>query len=106
MPAWRGRSAFVSAGLHVAPFVIWLIVASIPSAPTAPAIDAAPQYEVMRIVVPPLDEPFAIDHPVPPERLSGYELSGLPFNLAKNAARRDALFPFLTADLSFLDRLS
>jgi hypothetical protein len=106
MPAWRGRSAFVSAGLHVAPFVIWLIVASIPPAPTAPAIDAAPQYEVMRIVVPPLDEPFAIDHPVPPERLSGYELSGLPFNLAKIAARRDALFPFLTADLSFLDRLS
>jgi hypothetical protein len=106
MPAWRGRSAFVSAGLHVAPIVIWFIVASIPPAPESRAIDYQPPHEITRIFVPPVDEPFAIDHPIPPEQLSGYELSGLPFNLAKIAARREALFPFLTADLSFLDRLS
>ena len=63
--------------------------------------------EIARIEVPaPADEPIAIEHPIPPEQLSGYELSGLPFNLAKIAARRPSLFPFLTADLGFLERFA
>jgi hypothetical protein len=104
VPSWRGRSAVVSGGLHLAPIVVWIMAAAFPAA--APTPEPPLRYEIARVFVPPLDEPFAIDHPIPPEQLSGYELSGLPFNLAKIAARRDSLFPFLTADLSFLDRLS
>jgi hypothetical protein len=54
---------------------------------------------------PPQDEPFA-PPAIPPEELSGYEISGLPFNMAKIAARKDVLFVFLTGDLGFLDRIA
>ena len=66
---------------------------------------AAPAIEVARLELPLIDEVFAIDDPVPPEELSGYEMSGLPFNMAKIAARRKSLFPFLTSDLDFIARI-
>ena len=105
MPSWRGRSAAVSLSLHAAAAIAWLLGAVVPPLLMAP--EAAPMVEITRITLPPpADEPIAIEHPIPPEQLSGYELSGLPFNLAKIAARRASLFPFLTADLGFLERIA
>lgn len=105
VPSWQGRSAAVSLSLHAAAAIAWLIVALIPPVMSTPG--AVTMVEVGRIEVPPPAEtPIVIDHPIPPEQLSGYELSGLPFNLAKIAARRESLFPFLTGDLSFLDRMA
>jgi hypothetical protein len=106
MPSWRGRAAIVSAVMHLSPLVVAMIWVAMPATtPTFPS-ESPRSYQVTRVFVPPLDEPFAIDSPIPPEQLSGYELSGLPFNLAKIAARRESLFPFITADLSFLERMS
>lgn len=105
MPAWRGRSTLVvSLGVHAAAVVMWWMIAAMP--PVVTVLVVAPMREVARIELPPRDEPFAIDAPIPPEQLSGYDISGLPFNLPKIAARRDSLFPFLTADLTFIDRLA
>ena len=105
VPSWRGRSAGASVALHLGAVIAWFVIAMLPPTMEIPA--AAPMIDIARIEVPPpMDAPIAIDHPIPPEQLSGYELSGLPFNLAKIAARREALFPFLTADLSFLDRIA
>lgn len=67
---------------------------------------AAPMREIARIELPPLEEPIAIERAIPPEELSGYDISGLPFNLPKIDARRASLFPFLTADLSFIERMA
>ena len=106
MPSWRGRSAIISAILHLSPLVIAMIVAAVPAAAPSLRPELPPSNEIVRVFVAPRDEPFAIDSPIPPEQLSGYELSGLPFNLAKIAARRESLFPFLTADLGFLDRIA
>lgn len=103
MPSWQGRSAAVSLSLHAAAAIAWLVIALLPPAVIIP--EAAPMVEITRIELPPSDPPIIIDHPIPPEQLSGYEFSGLPFNLAKIAARRQSLFPFITADLSFLERL-
>lgn len=100
---FRGAAA-VSVSAHAAVLAAIVIVGLIPPALTVP--EASPMIEVARIEVPPGDEPIAIDHAIPPEQLSGYDISGLPFNLAKIAARRAALFPFLTADLGFLDRMA
>jgi hypothetical protein len=105
LPSRRGRSAIVSAVFHGGAAAAWLIVSLLPPAMEAPS--AAPMLEIARIELPPAeDPPIAIEHPIPPDQLSGYELSGLPFNLARIAARRASLFPFLTADLSFLDRIA
>src|SRR5688500_5505533 len=106
MPAWRGRSiAAVSAGAHAAAFIAWLMVAMMAPAADAPA--AAPMREIARIELPPPDDPpLFTERAIPPEELSGYDISGLPFNLAKIDARRASLFPFLTADLSFIERFA
>jgi hypothetical protein len=106
MPAWRGRSTWaVSLAAHAAALIAWLIVATIPPAVDAPA--AAPMREIARIeLAPPDDAPLFTERAIPPEELSGYDISGLPFNLAKIDARRAALFPFLTADLSFIERFA
>jgi hypothetical protein len=105
MPAWRGRSTWaVSIGLHVAAVIGWLMIAAMPLVVEVPA--AAPMREIARIEVPRLDPPLLIERAIPPEELSGYDISGLPFNLAKIDARRASLFPFLTADLSFIDRMA
>jgi hypothetical protein len=104
VPSWRGRSAIVSACIHAAGAIVWLVLALVPPAIAIP--DAAPMIEIARIELPPADEPIAIDHPIPPEQLSGYEFSGLPFNIPKIAARREALFPFLTVDLGFLEQMA
>jgi hypothetical protein len=105
MPSWQGRSAAVSLSLHAAASVAWLIIALLPPAVVIP--ETSRMVEIARIEVPPpADPPIAIEHPIPPEQLSGYEFSGLPFNLAKIAARRPSLFPFITADLGFLERMA
>ncbi|MBY0496834.1 MAG: hypothetical protein K2Y23_21705 [Cyanobacteria bacterium] len=106
MPAWRGRSTWtVSVGVHAAVAVAWLLLLAWPPAVTGPA--AAPMIEVARVVLPPPEDPrLFTERAIPPEELSGYDISGLPFNLPKIDARRAALFPFLTADLSFIDRLA
>ena len=62
--------------------------------------------EIVRIELPAREEPIAIERAIPPEELSGYDISGLPFNLPKIDARRASLFPFLTADLSFIERMA
>src|SRR4029450_257138 len=83
----------------------WLLIAALPPVVTEPA--AAPMIEIARIELPPpADSPLLIERVIPPEELSGYDISGLPFNLAKIDARRASLFPFLTADLSFLERFA
>ena len=104
MPSWQRRSAMLSVSLHLAMAAIWLIVASIPPALTLPA--SAPMVEIARIEMPPADPPLLIERAIPPEELSGYDISGLPFNISKIEARRASLFPFLTADLSFIERMA
>jgi hypothetical protein len=106
MPAWRGRSTWaVSVGVHAAAVMVWLVAAMMPPVVEVPA--AAPMVEIARIELPPVaDEPLLEERAIPPEELSGYDISGLPFNLAKIDARRASLFPFLTADLSFIERMA
>lgn len=105
MPAWRGRrTAAVSLGVHAAAVIACLVIAATPPVVEVPA--AAPMREIARIEVPPSDPPLLVERAIPPEELSGYDISGLPFNLPKIDARRASLFPFLTADLSFIDRLA
>jgi hypothetical protein len=106
MPAWRRRSTWaVSVGVHAAAVIGWLIVTLLPPAIEAPT--AAPMIEIARIELPPPEDPPLLDErAIPPEELSGYDFSGLPFNLPKIDARRASLFPFLTADLSFIERLA
>ena len=104
MPSWQRRSAGVSVSLHLGVSAIWLIVASIPPALTLPA--SAPMIEIARMEMPPADPPLLIERAIPPEELSGYDMSGLPFNIPKIEARRASLFPFLTADLTFIERMA
>ena len=106
MPAWRGRSTWtLSIGLHGAAVVTLLAIAAMPPVVSVPA--AAPMREIARIELPPpSDPPLLVERVIPPEELSGYDISGLPFNLAKIDARRASLFPFLTADLSFIERMA
>ena len=106
MPAWRGRSTWaVSVGVHAAAIVGWLLITALPLVVDAPV--AAPMIEIARIEVPrPEDPPLLNERVIPPEELSGYDISGLPFNLPKIDARRASLFPFLTADLSFIERFA
>ena len=104
LPAWRGRSAVVSVALHGAALLAVLIVAGLP--PVLDGPDAAPMIEIARIELPPKEDPIVVDRAIPPEELSGYDISGLPFNVFKIERRRPSLFPFLTADLSFIDRIA
>ncbi|MGH9218797.1 MAG: hypothetical protein ACRD1W_05825, partial [Vicinamibacterales bacterium] len=104
MPSWQRSSAVVSVSLHSAVVLAWLLVAAIPPALTLPA--AAPMREIARIEWPVSEPPLLVERAIPPEELSGYDISGLPFNLAKIDARRASLFPFLTADLTFIERMA
>jgi hypothetical protein len=104
MPSWQRSSAVVSVSLHIAVALAWPVIASIPPALTLPA--APPMREIARIEMPVSEPPLLVEHAIPPEELSGYDISGLPFNLAKIDARRASLFPFLTADLTFIERMA
>jgi hypothetical protein len=99
LPAHTRVVAFGSFALHCLILAAPLIAALM--AGDAPPLEP-PSIAVSRIEVPQIEEAFAIDDPVPPEELSGYEMSGLPFNMPKIAARRKSLFPFLTSDLDFI----
>lgn len=102
MPAHTRPATIASFVVHCAVLVSPVIAGALASEP--PPLPA-PAIEVARIELPRSDEAFAIDDPVPPEELSGYEMSGLPFNMPKIVARRKSLFPLLTADLDFLTRI-
>ena len=104
LPAWRGRSTVASVLLHGGVLAASLIITALPPAMDVPV--AAPMREIARIEVPSLDQPFVDERVIPPEELSGYDISGLPFNLAKIDARRASLFPFLTGDLTFIERMA
>jgi hypothetical protein len=94
----------VSLVLHCGVLAASLIIAVLPPAVEIPA--AARMREVARIAVPPPEPPFVSEQVIPPEELSGYDISGLPFNLARIRARRASLFPFLTGDLKFIERMA
>jgi hypothetical protein len=97
----------VSVLLHGTALGVSLIITALPPALEAPAAaPLRPLREVARVEVPPRDTPFVSERVIPPEELSGYDISGLPFNLAKIDARRASLFPFLTGDLQFLERMA
>lgn len=104
MPSWQGSSAVLSLSLHTAAVLVWLLIASIPPALTLPA--SMPIREIARIEVPASEPPLLIERAIPVQELSGYDVAGLPFNLAKIDARRASLFPFLTADLKFIERMA
>lgn len=104
MPSWQGGSTLLSVSLHGAVAVVCLLFAALP--PRAIIPESPPMLELARIEMPVSEPPLLIERAVPPEELSGYDISGLPFNLAKIAARRASLFPFLTADLQFLERFA
>ncbi|HUQ86896.1 MAG TPA: hypothetical protein VM096_05005 [Vicinamibacterales bacterium] len=106
MPAWRSRSTITaSVAIHAAPIVALLIFAALPTAGVDPEMPR--MRDIARIELPrPDDPPLLNERVIPPEELSGYDISGLPFNLAKIDARRASLFPFLTGDLSFIDRMA
>jgi hypothetical protein len=106
MPSWRGGStAMVSVSFHAGIALLFLILAALPRGETT--TDFPAMVEIARIELPPPeDPPLFTERAIPPEELSGYDISGLPFNLARIEARRAALFPFLTADLSFIERLA
>jgi hypothetical protein len=105
MPRSPLRTVVASTAAHLA-LIVALVLGTVASPPLV-AVDPPGMIEIARIELPPpVDEPLGLEKPIPPEELSGYELSGLPFNMAKIAARRESLFPFLTADLSFLERLA
>ena len=57
------------------------------------------------IEMPPPDEVLIEDDPIDPAELSGLDVPGLPFNIPKIAARKKSLFPFLTLELTFLQRI-
>lgn len=102
VPTHTRVAATSSFALHCAVLAAPLLLTLIPRDP--PPL-AAPTIEVTRVELPRVDEAFAIDDPVPPEELSGYEMSGLPFNMAKIAARRKSLFPLLTSNLDFIQHI-
>ena len=94
----------VSVVLHAACAIAWLLIAALPPQLTLPA--SAEMREIARIEVPVAEPPLLIERAIPPDELSGYDIAGLPFNIPKIAARRASLFPFLTADLTFIDRMA
>ena len=107
MPAWHGRSLVVSVLLHAGALLASLIITALPPAMEAPAAaPVRPMRDVARVELPPREAPFLSERVIPPEELSGYDISGLPFNFAKIDARRASLFPFLTGDLKFLERMA
>jgi hypothetical protein len=103
------RPATAAAGslsAHAAVSVVVTLILLMP-APPPRAVEPAAMTGVARIHLPPVPEPpIAIDEPVKPEDLSGYDISGLPFDMLKIARRRHSLFPFLNQELDFLDRIA
>ena len=102
------RPATAAAGslsVHIGLLLVIILIALMP-APPPRAVERA-TLEVSRVELGGAPEPpIATDDPVRPEDLSGYEIAGLPFDMGKIAARRTSLFPFLSNELEFLDRLA
>jgi hypothetical protein len=103
------RPATAAAGSLSAHAVISLVITLILLMPAPPprAVEPAAMKDVTRLDLPPAPEPpIATEEPVRPEDLSGYDISGLPFDMMKIAKRRESLFPFLTHDFKFLERVA
>src|SRR5262245_44444159 len=99
----RAVALGVSVVLHVA-FVALLVPRSRADAPR----DAAATIEVTQVSA---AELAPADQPLPEPADDGFEaallhLEEFAFDLAKIRARENALFPFLTLDLMFLDRVA
>jgi hypothetical protein len=103
------RPATAAAGslsAHVAISVVVTLILLMP-APPPRAVEPAALTELHTIGLPPAPEPpIAVDEPVKPEDLSGYDIAGLPFDMLKIARRRHSLFPFLNNEFDFLDRIA
>ena len=92
-----------SVSAHAAISIVITLILLMPAPPpraVEPAITEAAHLELS----PAPEPPIAVDEPVKPEDMSGYDISGLPFDMMKIASRRQSLFPFLTHDFAFLDR--
>jgi hypothetical protein len=70
-----------------------------------PAVPPPDSRIVATVEMAPPDEVLIDDDPVDPAELSGLDVPGLPFNIPKIAARKKSLFPFLTLELTFLQRI-
>jgi hypothetical protein len=70
-----------------------------------PAVPLPDSRIVAIFEMPPPDEVLIEDDPIDPAELSGLDVPGLPFNIPKIAARKKSLFPFLTLELTFLQRI-
>ena len=99
------RPATAAAGsvsAHAAIALVTTLILLMP-APPPRAVEPA-MTEVAHLELSPApDPPIAVDEPVKPEDMSGYDISGLPFDMMKIASRRQSLFPFLTHDFAFLE---
>ena len=99
------RPATAAAGsvsAHAAIALVTTLILLMPAPPpraVEPAMTEAAHLELS----PAPDPPIAVDEPVKAEDMSGYDISGLPFDMMKIASRRQSLFPFLTHDFAFLD---
>lgn len=97
----RATGLSLSAVLHAFASIA-LMFQPVGAVPALPSTDAR---FVAAIELPPPDEVLVEDDPVDPAELSGLDVPGLPFNISKIAARKKSLFPFLTLDLTFLQRI-
>jgi hypothetical protein len=102
------RPATAAAGsvsAHAAISIVVTLILLMPAPPpraVEPAMTEAAHLELS----PAPEPPIAADEPVKPEDMSGYDISGLPFDMMKIASRRQSLFPFLSHDFAFLDRVA
>lgn len=101
-----GSAAAGSLSVHAALLLVIALIMLMPAPP--PRAVESTMIDVSRLELPPrvADRPIVVDEPVRPEDISGYDISGLPFDLGKIAARRRALFPFMSHDFAFLDRIA
>jgi|SoiMethySBSTD1v2_1073268.scaffolds.fasta_scaffold00049_101 hypothetical protein len=100
-----------SAGLHASLGTALILIVS----HWTPPRRGSDSYTVA-VVVPQVEEPSSLDQPLPQDPKDpsvAIDHTGDPtrpaspdFDIEKLRARRDALFPFLTTDLNFLDRIN
>lgn len=94
-----------SASAHAAISIVITLILLMPAPPPRAVEPAMTEAAHLELSATP-DPPIAVDEPVKPEDMSGYDISGLPFDMMKIASRRQSLFPFLNYDFAFLDRVA
>lgn len=108
-PARRACGFSVSVVLHVAAVAGFALVAPPPGSSNPPQ----PGSQIAVVYVPSEPSAASRDRDLLEEapldavvESAGVHFAGFEFDIAKIRERRDALFPFLTADLPFLDRMA